>query len=64
MAHYRCVPAFPPLREMTRHEVVEWIGPTLQRCLTGYFRAARSPRPAARPSGPPTDGPPPAPRHG
>ena len=35
MALCRYVLAFPPLREMTRHEVVEWIGPTLQRYLAG-----------------------------
>lgn len=35
MALCRYVLAFPPLRAMTRHEVVEWIGPTLQRYLTG-----------------------------
>ncbi|ANE81852.1 TetR family transcriptional regulator [Mycobacterium adipatum] len=34
MALCRYVLAFGPLAEMTRSEVVEWIGPTLQRYLT------------------------------
>lgn len=35
MALCRYVLAFPPLAAMSRHEVVAWIGPTLQRYLTG-----------------------------
>lgn len=35
MALCRYVLAFGPLADMPRHEVVEWIGPTLQRYLTG-----------------------------
>ena len=35
MALCRYVLAFPPLTTMTRQEVVDWIGPTLQRYLTG-----------------------------
>lgn len=35
MALCRFVLAFPPLAGMTRQEVVAWIGPTIQRYLTG-----------------------------
>ena len=35
MALCRYVLAFGPLAQMTRHDVVDWIGPTLQRYLTG-----------------------------
>jgi hypothetical protein len=35
MALCRYVLAFPPLVTMSRDEVVEWIGPTLQRYLIG-----------------------------
>lgn len=35
MALCRYVLAFPPLQQMTRQEVVDWIGPTLQRYLVG-----------------------------
>jgi len=35
MALCRYVLAFPPLVHMPRQEVVDWIGPTLQRYLTG-----------------------------
>ncbi|MGW0162676.1 TetR/AcrR family transcriptional regulator [Mycobacterium sp. NPDC003323] len=35
MALCRYVLAFPPLQQMTRDEVVGWIGPTLQRYLVG-----------------------------
>lgn len=35
MALCRYVLAFAPLADMTRQEVVDWIGPTLQRYLTG-----------------------------
>jgi hypothetical protein len=34
MALCRYVLAFPPLADMTADEVVDWIGPTLQRYLT------------------------------
>lgn len=35
MALCRYVLAFPPLASMTTEEVIDWIGPTLQRYLTG-----------------------------
>lgn len=35
MALCRYVLAFGPLAQMTRQDVVDWIGPTLQRYLTG-----------------------------
>ncbi|MFI5718462.1 TetR family transcriptional regulator [Nocardia sp. NPDC051750] len=35
MALCRFVLAFPPLAQMTRQEVVDWLGPTIQRYLTG-----------------------------
>lgn len=35
MALCRYVLAFPPLVAMTHQEVVDWVGPTLQRYLTG-----------------------------
>ncbi|NEW27459.1 TetR/AcrR family transcriptional regulator [Nocardia cyriacigeorgica] len=35
MALGRFVLAFPPLAAMTRQEIIAWIGPTLQRYLTG-----------------------------
>lgn len=35
MALCRYVLAFPPLASMERQEVIDWIGPTLQRYLTG-----------------------------
>jgi AcrR family transcriptional regulator len=35
MALCRYVLALPPLTDMTAEEVVDWIGPTLQRYLTG-----------------------------
>ena len=35
MALCRYVLAFPPLVEMSRQDIVDWIGPTLQRYLTG-----------------------------
>jgi AcrR family transcriptional regulator len=35
MALCRYVLAFPPLASMDRQQVIDWIGPTLQRYLTG-----------------------------
>lgn len=35
MALCRYVLAFPPLANMERQDVIDWIGPTLQRYLTG-----------------------------
>jgi AcrR family transcriptional regulator len=35
MALCRYVLAFPPLADLTRQEVVDWLGPTLQRYLAG-----------------------------
>lgn len=35
MALCRFVLRFPPLAAMTRQEVIEWLGPTVQRYLTG-----------------------------
>ncbi|NEW47510.1 TetR/AcrR family transcriptional regulator [Nocardia cyriacigeorgica] len=50
MALCRFVLAFPPLVAMNRQEVVAWIGPTLQRYLTGTPDAAAA---ELLPPGPP-----------
>ncbi|WP_454198904.1 TetR/AcrR family transcriptional regulator [Nocardia sp. Marseille-Q1738] len=44
MALCRFALAFPPLAAMTRQEVIAWLGPTIQRYLTGTPDADTPPR--------------------